>query len=218
MATRARVRSALSSALARQAAWIVGILILVVAGSTLILRRKEIPKSSMLPSVALQMNPSLELKFTDVVMQGRESGIPHWTISAPTVEVGQSQRLVEFEGHPHGEFLNIKDWTDKPAAEQHNRTVTWSAEHAEFDNDYDQLTITGDDDFVTDEDDHMTTQSVTYRTRDHLVNVTQPVEVHSHDGKLAMRADQATADTQLEVLDLAGHVRIDSKVASSDAP
>ncbi len=193
---------------------VVVVLIVVVVGCIYILRRKEMARTPIIPASVLNLSPTVELKFTGVKMVGDERGVKHWTIEAPVVEVGQNERTVAFEGHPHGKFFDIKDWTDKPASASHNHVVTWKADTAEYDSDFKQMTIAGHDQFVTDDGDHMTTQTVIYHELQHIVNVTTPVKVKSHDGKLVMRADEATADTQLEVFEMQGHVQIDSKVGA----
>lgn len=208
-------KTGLSRALARQSWIVLGLLVVVIAGSVYVLRRKEIPHSTMIPSNELALAPSVDLRFTNVQMQGREKGTLHWTIEAPTVEVSNDQRMVTFEGHPRGKFFNLKDWSSKPKAQQKNRTVDWTADSAIYDSDYKQMTIMGHDRFVTDDGDKVTTKTVIYQENQHLVQIPTPMQLHSHDGKLAILADEATADTQLEVIELAGNVRIDSKVGAN---
>ncbi|MBM3270956.1 MAG: hypothetical protein FJZ01_25265 [Candidatus Sericytochromatia bacterium] len=195
---------------------IVILLVAVVGGTTYYLRQKNLTRTNLVPSTKVEMEPHMELKFEDIVMRGKEKGTSRWEIRVPVMSVSQNQRVVYFEDHPKGKFLNLKDWSDKPEAQKKNRTVDWHADRAEYDNDFQELSIKGNAYFETDEKDILETEHVVYKQRANLVVVPTPFEMVTHDKKLRMRADQATADTKLEVLEMSGRVQIDSKVGESE--
>ncbi len=195
---------------------ILGLLVAVVAGTTYYLRQKNLTRTNLVPSTKVEMEPHMELQFEKVVMRGRDKGTSRWEIRVPVMSVSQNQRVVYFEDHPTGTFLNLKDWSDKPEAQKKNRTVDWHADRAEYDNDFQELTIRGKAVFETDEKDILESEQVIYKQRANLVVVPTPFQMDSHDKKLAMQGDQATADTKLEVLEMAGHVQIDSQMGESE--
>ncbi|MBI6545230.1 MAG: hypothetical protein HY692_00460 [Cyanobacteria bacterium NC_groundwater_1444_Ag_S-0.65um_54_12] len=199
----------------RWSTWLISALLLtVVIGGTWYLRRRDLPRNPILPDIAVKMDPYLELQFGDVVVRGRDKGTARWEIKATEMTVSQNQRIVYFKNKPEGKFLNLKDWNDKPPEQLRNRTVEWQADSAQYDNEFAELRIAGHARFKTDEQDLMTTDQVVYRKRDHLVIIPTPVKLVSQGKKLVLKADQATADTQLEVLELSGHAQIDSAITS----
>jgi hypothetical protein len=129
---------------------------------------------------------------------------------------------VYFNDHPVGRFLNLKNWNDGAPAPgatptpARNRTVDWLANAAQYDNDFQELTIAGKARFTTDDKDTLESDSVTYKTNAHQVVITSPLKLQGHDGRLAITADRATADTQLEVFELGGKVTIDSRLGDGD--
>jgi hypothetical protein len=200
-----------------RASWVIlGLLATVVGTTTYYLHQKNLARTNLVPSTKVVMAPHLELKFEAVVMRGRDKGTPRWEIRVSEMAVSQNQRVVYFDDHPKGKFLNLKDWSDKPAAGRPNRTVWWHANRAEFDNDFQELKIFGNAYFETDEKDVLKTEQVTYRQRQDLVLVNTPFRMNSHDQKLKMQGDRATADTKLEILEMAGSVQVDSRVNEGD--
>jgi hypothetical protein len=200
-----------------RASWLIlGLLVVVVSGTTYYLRQKQLTKTSLMPSTKVEMEPQMELKFDEVVMRGRDKGTARWEIRVPEMNVSENQRVVYFKDHPKGKFLNLKDWSDKPDKEKRNRSVDWVADSAQYDNDFQELSIKGNGVFTTDEKDVMKTDNVTYRQRDNLVMVNSPFKFDSHDHKLQMKGDVATADTKLEILEMGGKVVVDSKLSESD--
>lgn len=191
------------------------------------LRRPEIPRNTLLKPVEARMRPELELQFEGVEVRGRDKGIARWEIQVPEMTAGQNQRVIEFVGKPRGRFVNLKDWkanpeatlppaivpigpTPRPAETPTVRSVRWTARSAEYDNDYEELTIRGGATFTTDDKDVLTTEEARYKVREHRMNLPRRLLLKTRDGKMKVQADKASADTQLEVLELAGRVRIDS--------
>ena len=201
-----------------RASWAILVLgVAVVAGTTTYLRQKNLSRTNLVPNTKVAMEPHLELKFDEVVMRGRDKGTPRWEIRVPEMTVSQNQRVVYFNDHPKGQFLNLKDWDEnKPADKKKNRSVDWVADSAQYDNDFQELSIKGKAVFTTDEQDVLKTELLVYRQRENLMILPTAFKLDSHDQKLSMKADQATADTKLEVLEMAGRVQIDSKVSESD--
>ncbi|MEB3299873.1 MAG: hypothetical protein VKO21_10360 [Candidatus Sericytochromatia bacterium] len=191
------------------------------------LRRPEIPRNALLKPVETVMRPEIELQFEQVEVRGRDKGLARWEITVPEMTAGQNQRVIHFVGKPRGRFVNLKDWkadatatlppgttvvgpTPKPVASPKIRSLRWTAREAEYDNDYEELTIRGDATFTTDDKDTLRTEEARYKVREHRLVLPRRIQLRTRDGKLRVGADRASADTQLEVLELAGQVRIDS--------
>lgn len=200
------------------ASWaILALGVAVVAGTTTYMRQKNISRTNLVPDTKVQMEPHLELKFDEVVMRGRDKGTARWEIRVPEMTVSQNQRVVYFNDHPKGKFLNLKEWDEnKPPEKKRNREVDWVADTAQYDNDFQELSIKGKAVFTTDEKDVLKTEQVVYRQRENIVLVPTPFKLETHDRKMQIQADQATADTKLEVLEMAGRVQIDSRLSESD--
>ncbi|MBM3259173.1 MAG: hypothetical protein FJY99_05460 [Candidatus Sericytochromatia bacterium] len=199
----------------------------VVVPCVIWLRRPEIPRNTLLKPVEAAMRPEIELQFEQVEVRGRDKGLARWDIQVPEMTAGQNQRVIQFVGKPKGRFVNLKDWkadpaatlppaavavgpTPRPAPSPEVRTLRWAAREAEYDNDYEELTIRGAATFTTDDKDTLTTEEARYKVREHRMNLPRRLRLKSHDGKMLVQADKASADTQLEILELAGRVRIDS--------
>lgn len=161
----------------------------------------------------IKMDPSVELQFQGVTMQGMDKGTRRWVIDAPKVTASQNQQVVNFED-PQGTFLNLQDLDSATVStEPQHHTVTWTAKQAQYDSFQDAMTITGNAVFTTDRKDVLKSNEVIFRTREHLVDIPSPLTLAGHD-QTQVEADRATADTTLQTLDLHGHVQLTEPVGS----
>jgi LPS export ABC transporter protein LptC len=196
---------------------VVLVMVLIVVVGVWHLRRQPDVKSPILPAAVVKMEPHIELQFQDVTMQGRDKGTVRWRITAKQVSASQNQQYIYFEKDPQGSFYNLKDWNPKDGAPPKNKSVDWKATKAEYDSLMDQMTITGSASFTTEDQDHLLTEQVIYRARQHQVYIPNPVELRTHD-KMTLKAHEATADTQMEQIELAGNVELISPLKSKDNP
>lgn len=178
---------------------------IAIAGSWHLSRQPR-TVNSLLPA-PVKMEPHIELQFQDVTMQGREKGTVRWRIEARQVSASQNQQYIYFEREPRGSFYNLKDWNPKDGVPPRNRTVDWTAKKAEYDSLMDVMSITGSASFVTEDRDTVTTERVTYKSREHQILMELPMELRTHD-RTVLRGHTATADTELEQLHLAGNVEL----------
>lgn len=190
-------------------------LVAVLAGGTWWLSRQEPVQSPILPDVVVEMEPHIELLFTGVKMQGREKGTVRWAITADEVSSSQNQQFVYFDENPRGTFFNLKDWEPSSDATSSNRKVDWVADKAEYDSLSEAMTIKGNAVFTTDEQDVITTEEVFYSARLKEVRMPQPVELLSHNGTF-IKADRATADIEIEAVDLRGNVELITPLDSQE--
>lgn len=192
-------------------------LVLSLVLGTWQLRQQPTMQSPILPAGMVKMEPHIELQFQHVSMQGREKGTVRWRIEADQVSASQNQQYIYFEKSPHGSFYNLKDWDPKDGAAPKNRSVDWTANRAEYDSLMDQMIISGSASFVTEEQDHLKSEHVLYLARQHSVQMDKPVELTTHD-KLILRSLQATADTQMERVELGGNVELISPLKNQEKP
>lgn len=192
-------------------------LIAIAVLGTWHLSRQPHVQNPILPAAAVKMEPHIELQFLDVAMQGREKGTVRWRIEAPLVSASQNQQYIYFEKDPHGSFYNLKDWSPRDGAPPRNRTVDWKAKKAEYDSLMEAMTITGSASFTTQEHDVLATETVVYRTRDHQIVMDDPVVLKTHAGMI-LRAHEASADTEMEQLQLAGNVELISPLKGQEKP
>jgi LPS export ABC transporter protein LptC len=196
---------------------VLAILVLVLGVGTWYLKQQPQVQSPILPSAITKMEPHIELAFQDVTMQGREKGTVRWRISAKQVKASQNQQYIYFEQHPRGSFYNVKDWRQKEGEPPKNQTVDWTADKAEYDSLMDEMTMTGSASFVTENQDHLTTDQVRYRAKLHQVIMEKPIELKTRD-QLVMRSQEATADTQMESVQLFGNVELISPLKGEEKP
>lgn len=187
----------------------------VLVGGSWWLSRQDPVQSPILPAAAVKMEPHVELLFSGVQMQGREKGTVRWSITADQVSSSQNQQFVYFEEKPRGTFYNLKNWDPAPEATSSNRKVDWVAEKAEYDSLSEAMTIKGNAVFTTDEKDVIKTDEVFYSARLKEVRMPKPVELLSHNGT-TIKADQATADIEIEAVDLRGNVELTSPLNSQE--
>jgi len=187
----------------------------VLAGGSWWLSGQDPVQSPILPAAAVKMEPHIELLFTGVQMQGREKGTVRWTITADQVSSSQNQQFVYFDEKPRGTFYNLKNWDAAAEASASNRKVDWVAKKAEYDSLSEAMTIQGDAVFTTDEQDVIKTDEVFYSARLKEVRMPKPVELVSHNGT-TIKADRATADIEIEAVDLNGNVELTSPLNSQE--
>lgn len=199
-------------------AWpIYAVLVLVLVFGSWHLARLPKVQNSMLPQAMVKMEPHVELQFQDVTMQGRDKGTVRWRITAPEVTASQNQQYIYFEQGPRGSFYNLKDWDPKNGAPPRNKSMDWTANKAEYDSLMDEMTITGTASFVTEDKDHLTSDEVVYRARLHQVVMNKPVVLKTHDD-IVLHAEEASADTQLESVNLSGNVELISPLKGQEKP
>lgn len=192
-------------------------LVLILVLGTWQLSQQPTVQNPILPAGMVKMEPHIELQFQNVSMQGREKGTVRWRIEAAQVSASQNQQYIYFEKSPHGSFYNLKDWNPKEGTPPQNKSVDWTANRAEYDSLMDQMIISGSASFVTENQDHMTSDHVLYLARQHSVQMDKPVELTTND-KMILRAQQATADTQMERVELGGNVELISPLKNQEKP
>ncbi|MDB5095835.1 MAG: hypothetical protein JWM80_256 [Cyanobacteria bacterium RYN_339] len=200
-------------------AWPVYLLAVAAAGGTyyFVTHRQAGQGDTVLPpSVKLESN--IEIEFGDVTMQGRQKGIQRWMIQAPKVKLSKDGRYTYFEPRPNGNFVNLKDWnkTDEAASapaqpDAKTRTLNWVADKARFDSFTEDLNIDGHALVTTDEHDVIKTESINYKSRTKAIEMPKPVDISMKKGT-TMKADSLTANSDAEVMELKGHVVLDTKV------
>ncbi|HEY9898102.1 MAG TPA: LPS export ABC transporter periplasmic protein LptC [Pantanalinema sp.] len=196
---------------------VLAVLVLVLGAGSWYLKQQPHVQSPILPTALTKMEPHIELAFQDVTMQGREKGTVRWRIAAKQVKASQNQQYIYFEQHPRGSFYNVKDWSQKEGEPPKNQTVDWTADKAEYDSLMDEMTMTGSASFVTENQDRLNTDHVRYRAKLHQVLMEKPVELRTHD-QLVMRSHEATADTQMENVQLFGNVELISPLKGEENP
>lgn len=193
------------------------VLVLVVGAGSWYLKRMPTVANSVLPQVMVKMEPHIELQFQEVTMQGREKGTVRWRISAKQVSASQNQQYIYFEKDPKGSFFNLKDWNPKEGEPTKNKSLDWTADRAEYDSLMDEMTITGSASFVTEDQDHLTTDELRYKAKQHQVTMPKPVQLKTRD-QLVLRAQEASADTQMESVQLHGNVELISPLKDQEKP
>lgn len=196
---------------------VLAVLVLVVGAGSWYLKQQPTVQSPILPTAMTKMEPHIELAFNDVTMQGREKGTVRWRITAKEVKASQNQQYIYFEKNPKGSFYNVKDFRQQEGEPAKNQTVDWTANKAEYDSLMDEMTMTGSASFVTENQDRLTTDHVRYRAKLHKVLMEKPMELRTKD-QLVMRAQEATADTQLENVQLFGNVELISPLKGEENP
>jgi LPS export ABC transporter protein LptC len=166
------------------------------------------------PSVKLEAN--IEIQFGDVTMQGRQKGVQRWTIRSPNVKLSKDGRFTYFEPDPTGNFVNLKDWNNPDAQpsgqpDAKTRSLTWKADKAQFDSFSEDLAIDGHTLVTTDENDVIKTAHIDYKSRTKVVDMPKPVDINMKNGT-KMTADALTANSDAELMELKGHVVLDTKV------
>lgn len=194
---------------------IYAILVLVVGAGSWYLKRMPAVTNSVLPQALVKMEPHIELQFQEVTMQGREKGTVRWRISAKQVSASQNQQYIYFEKDPKGSFFNLKDWNPKEGEPTKNKSLDWTAARAEYDSLMEEMTITGSASFVTEDQDRLTTEELRYKAKQHQVTMPKPVQLKTHD-QLVLRAHEASADTQMESVQLQGNVELISPLKDQE--
>lgn len=198
-------------------AWPVYVIAVAVVGGTyyFVTHRQAGQGDTVLPA-SVKLESNIEVQFGDVVMQGRQKGIQRWTIEAPNVKLSKDGRYTYFEPHPKGTFINLKDWNAPDAQpsgqpDQKTRSLNWQADKAQFDSYTEDLAIDGHSVVTTDDNDVIKTEHIDYKSRTKAVEMPKPVDITQKNGT-KMKADQLTANSDAEVLELKGHVVLDTKV------
>ena len=189
--------------------WPIYLLAIAVVGGGVYYTRQQraagVADPFLPPSVQLQQN--IEIQFSDVVMQGRQKGVQRWAITSPKVALSKDGRFTYFEPDPKGEFYHLKDWNQPEGAppSDKNRSMTWTANKAQFDSFTEDLVIEGKAVITTDTKDTIHTDKVEYKSRAKLVNMPKPVKIETAQGT-KVTADSMEANTDAEVFELKGHV------------
>jgi LPS export ABC transporter protein LptC len=195
--------------------WPIYLLAIAVVGGTVYFTRAQraagVADPVLPASVQLQQN--IEIQFSDVIMQGRQKGVQRWTITSPKVSLSKDSRFTYFEPKPKGEFYNLKDWNQAEGAppSDKNRSLTWTADKAQFDSFTEDLMIEGNAVIVTDTKDTIRTEKVEYKSRAKAVSMPKPVKIETTTGT-KIKADSLEANTDAEVFELKGHVDLVTSV------
>ncbi|MNT79545.1 hypothetical protein D3C72_2188880 [compost metagenome] len=93
--------------------------------------------------------------------------------------------------------------------------MDWVADKAEYDSLSEAMTIKGNAVFTTDEQDVIKTEEVFYSSRLKEMRMPKPVELVSHNGT-TIKANQATADIEIEAVDLKGNVELTTPLTTQE--
>jgi LPS export ABC transporter protein LptC len=195
--------------------WPIYLLAIAVVGGTVYFTRaqREAGVADPVLPASVQLQQNIEIQFSDVIMQGRQKGVQRWTITSPKVALSKDSRFTYFEPKPKGEFYNLKDWNQPEGAppSDKNRSLTWTADKAQFDSFTEDLMIEGNAVIVTDTKDTIRTEKVEYKSRAKAVSMPKPVKIETTTGT-KIKADSLEANTDAEVFELKGHVDLVTSV------
>ncbi|MEB3196090.1 MAG: LPS export ABC transporter periplasmic protein LptC [Candidatus Sericytochromatia bacterium] len=191
--------------------------VLVVAGTIYVTRaRQQAGLADPVLPKAISLEQNIEVKFSDVTMQGRQKGVQRWLIEAPTVSLSRDGRYTTFEPKPKGRFLNLKDWKNQDASPSEKvRALDWTADQARFDSFSEDLHMSGHVVLTTDDKDIIKTEELAYRARTKRVEMPKPVTITMTDGTEA-RGDALEANADAEVFELKGHVDFRAKAQDEE--
>lgn len=199
--------------------WPIYILAIAVVGGTVYFTRaqREAGVADPFLPASVQLKENIEIQFSDVIMQGRQKGVQRWTITSPKVSLSKDSRFTYFEPKPKGEFYNLKDWNQAEGAppSEKNRSLTWTADKAQFDSFTEDLMIEGNAVIVTDTKDTIHTEKVEYKSRAKTVAMPKPVKITTPTGT-KITADSLDANTDAEIFELKGHVDLVTSVNDED--
>ncbi|MEB3285516.1 MAG: LPS export ABC transporter periplasmic protein LptC [Candidatus Sericytochromatia bacterium] len=199
-------------------AWPVYLILVVVVAITIYVTRtrQQAGLADPLLPAAIQLEQNIEVKFTDVTMQGRQKGIQRWIIEAPIVSLSRDGRYTHFEPNPKGRFLNLKDWrSDEASGTTKVRSLDWTAKRAQFDSFSEDLEMNENVVLHTDDNDVIKTQKLLYKARTKKVLMPEKVDIKMTDGTEAV-ADSLEANSDAEVFELKGNVDFRAKAQDEE--
>lgn len=193
---------------------VLAIVVLVTAYVTR--TRQQAGLADPLLPAAIQLEQNIEVKFTEVSMQGRQKGVQRWIIEAPTVTLSRDGRYTQFEPNPKGRFLNLKDWRSNEATPTTKvRSLDWTSKRAQYDSFSEDLEMDGNVVLHTDDKDVIKTEKLLYKARTKKVLMPKKVDIKMVDGTEA-RADSLEANSDAEVFELKGNVDFRAKAQDEE--
>lgn len=189
-----------------------------------------------------EVRSDIEVRFIDAVVKGRKDGTPHWTVYSKVVESERNSPMVYFRNKPNGEFYNLKDWTKQidtdekapkttvqntffaapPAPgtsptpspnEQKYRAFTWNADQAEYNTETEDLVLKNHVDIITDDKDKIKTDELRWNNNSKKAISDKRTNITASKGYPIIDADHVEGDVKLDVLDLKGHVEINTELS-----
>lgn len=172
----------------------------------------------------------IEVRFRDATLRGRRGGIPYWTVNSKLVESERNSPIILFKDKPKGEFYNLKDWANnnntpenatdnqdptKPnntasKPDERLRTFTWSADLAEYNTDTEDLVLKTNVDILTDDKDSIKTNELRWNNYEQKVRSNTRTVIKGFKGHPIVKADNIEGDVKMDILNLKGHVEIET--------
>ncbi|MFN8577011.1 MAG: LPS export ABC transporter periplasmic protein LptC [Candidatus Sericytochromatia bacterium] len=177
---------------------------------------------------AQTVQSDIEVRFIDATLRGRKGGIPYWTVHSKLVESERNSPMVYFKNKPNGEFYNLKDWSKNSPSQEENkpglqnqinnpskpddrlRTFTWNADLAEYNTDTEDLHLKDNVNIVTDDKDTIKTNELRWNNYDQKAKSNTRTTITGHKGYPIVKADNIEGDVKMDVLNLKGHVDIET--------
>lgn len=176
---------------------------------------------------AQTIQSDIEVRFKDATLRGRRGGIPYWTVNSKLVESERNSPMVYFKDKPNGEFYNLKDWSkNSPTAENNNnlqnklnntsnkderlRTFTWNADLAEYNTDTEDLLLKKNVSIITDDKDSIKTDELRWNNFEQKAKSGTRTTIVGHKGYPIVKADNIEGDVKMDILNLKGHVDIET--------
>jgi hypothetical protein len=196
-------------------AWPIYLVAVLVVGATYYWRtyRPSIfTKDSILPE-PVKLEQNIDVRFSDVVMQGRQKGVQRWAVTADRVILSRDGRYTYFEPNPKGKVFNLKDW-NTPESESPNPTAStgskvksmnWVAQKATFDQQENRLVLTKKVVLTTEDQDIMKTDELIYETEKKKLRFPKKTVLYKKDGTI-LKGDKMDVDVGSEVLEVSGNV------------
>ncbi len=167
----------------------------------------------------------IEVRFKDAVVKGRKNGTPYWTVFSKNVEVERDTPWVFFKDKPHGEFYNLKDWSKSEQNPENNeqtnnqenkderlRTFTWNADKAEYNTETEDLNLKQNVKIITDDKDSIKTEEMHWNNANQKAVSDTRTTIIGHKGHPVIYADKVEGDIKLDILNLKGHVEINTEL------
>lgn len=156
------------------------------------------------------------VRFYKVELRGRKNGTRFFSIYADQIEVSKDNRHVFFQGKPHGEFFNLKNWEAQLSpelTEDENRArhLRWEAQRAEYDMQLENLTMFDQVRIVTDAGDVVETDEMFWSKQEEALRSSTPSRVLTHK-KTYFKADRLDVKTREKEMLLEGNVYIEMYV------
>lgn len=180
---------------------------------------------------AQTIQSDIEVRFRDATVRGRRAGIPYWTVYSKVVESERNSPMVYFKEKPNGEFYNLKDWAkNTPSTEQNNlqnpqvnpsnqpkpddrlRTFTWNADLAKYNTETEDLILEKNVNIITDDKDSIKTDELKWNNFSQKATSNKRSVITGAKGYPIVKADNIEGDVKMDILNLKGHVEIETQL------